>query len=98
MAGVARRRHRLELAVGPALVTRVAVDSGMCAGEREPIVVILNLLHRDCPATNGVALLAVRSQLPPVDIGVTILATLAHITEDRLNVTLHAGHGLVHAA
>ena len=98
MAGVALRRHRLEVAICPTLVTGIAVDGGVRSGEREPIIVVLNLLHCDCPAAHGVALLAIRSQLPPVDIGVTILAMLAHIIKDRLNVTLHAGHGLVHAA
>src|SRR4030081_3320405 len=39
MARVAVRRHRLELAIGGALVARVAIDGRMRPGEREAIVV-----------------------------------------------------------
>ena len=43
------------------------------------------------------ALLAIRSQLPPVNIRMTVLASLSHVREYGFHVTLNAGHGLVHA-
>ena len=79
MARKARRRHRLEFAVRAAFVASVAVDRSMGSRERESIVMLLHVLHRDLPSTHGVALLAISSQLTLVDVGVTVLATLTHI-------------------
>jgi len=44
MAGVALGRHRGESALSPAFVAGIAVDRGMGAGQREPIIVLLDLL------------------------------------------------------
>jgi hypothetical protein len=60
--------------------------------------VLLDLLNRDGPSANRVALLAIGSQLPLVNIGVAILAALSDVSEDRFHVTLNTGHGLMHAA
>ena len=87
MAGVALDRHRLKLAVGGIFVAGVAIHRGVSSGEREAVVVILDLLHRNIPSPHRVALLAVGSQLPPVNIGVAILAARADIAEHHLCVT-----------
>lgn len=97
MARVTLGRHRLKFAGSRALVTAVAVDRGMGSGERETVVVLLNLLHRDLPAQNCVALLAVCSQLPPMDVGVAVLASLSHVGESRFDVALDAVYRPVHA-
>ena len=91
-------RHRLELAIGRTLVARIAVDRGVGSRERKAVIMLLHLLHRDLPSSNRVTLLAVGSQLPPVNIGVAVLAALTYIREHGFNVTLRAGHRLVHAA
>jgi hypothetical protein len=44
VAGIARRRHCLELARGPALMAGIAVHRRVCSGQRETVVVLLNLL------------------------------------------------------
>jgi hypothetical protein len=44
------------------------------------------------------ALFAVGSELPPVNIGVTVLASLPNIRKNRLGVTPSASHRLVHPA
>ncbi len=98
VARIALRGHRLELAVRSTLVTGIAVDRGMRSGEREAVIVLLNLLHRDLPSADSVTLFAVGSQLPPVNIGVAVLAALPHVGEDRLHVALNAGDGLMHTA
>ena len=98
MAGIALRRHRLKLAASGSLVARVAVYGGVRPGKREAIVMLLDLVHRYLPASHRVALLAVRSQLPPVNVGMAILAALPDIRKHRFHVALHAGHRLVHAA
>ena len=59
---------------------------------------LLNLPNGDLPATDRVALLAVRSQLALVNVGMTILTTLSNVGENQPNVTFSAAHGLVHAA
>lgn len=98
VAGIASSGHRLELAVGRALVAGIAVHSGVRSGQREPVVMLLDLLARNLPAADRVALFAIGSQLPPVNIRVAVLASLSDVGEHRLDVTLDAGDGLVHAA
>jgi len=98
VARVAVCRHRLKLAVGRALVAGIAIDGGVGPGQREAIIVLLDLLNRNLPSAHGVARLAVRSQLPLVNIGVAVLAALADVGEHRLHVALRAGHGRVHTA
>jgi len=44
------------------------------------------------------ALLAIRSQLPLVNVRVAVLASLSNIGKHRLHVALNARHRLVHAA
>jgi hypothetical protein len=98
MAGIALRSHRLKLAGGPSLVAGIAVHRSVRSSQREAVVMLLNLPNRDLPTTDRVALLAVRSQLSFVNVGVTILATLSNIGENRPDVTFSATHGLMHAA
>jgi len=61
VARVALGRHRLEFAIRHSLVAGIAVDGGVRSGQRETIIVLLNLLHRDLPSPNRVALFAVRA-------------------------------------
>ena len=91
-------RHRLKLAIGGVFVAGVAIHRRVSPGKREAVVVILDLLHRHIPSAHRVALFAVGSQLPPVNIGMAILAARAHVAEHHLFVTLSAGYRLVHAA
>lgn len=58
---------------------------------------LLHLLNRDLPSANGMTLFAVRPQLTPVNICVAILASLADIGEEGLDVALRATNGSVHA-
>ena len=98
VAGEARRRHRLEVAGRPILVAGVAVDRGVSAGEREPVVMLLHILDRNLPSPHRVTLLAIGPQLTPVNIGVAILAVLTDVGENHLHVTSGAGHRSVHSA
>ena len=59
VAGIALRRHGRELAVSRAFVTGIAVHCRVRSSQREAIVVLLNLLDRDLPSLNRVALFAV---------------------------------------
>ena len=66
MTGVTGSGHCLKLAIGGALVAGVALDGCMRPGEGEAVVMLLNLLDRNLPSSNGVAMLAVG---PPVGAG-----------------------------
>lgn len=88
----------LELPHCGTLVAILALHRGVSPQEWEAILVILNLLHGNIPPEHGVTLRAIRPHLPLVNIGVTILALLADISKDRLNVALCALHFFVHAA
>jgi len=98
VTGRTSRGHRLELTIGGAFLAGIAVHRRMGARQHEAVVVLLDLLNRDLPSPDRVTLLAVGSQLPLVDVGMAILAALSYIRENRLHMTLRAGHGLVHAA
>ena len=98
MAGIALRRHRLEFAGGGSFVAGIAVDRSVRPSQRKAGVMLLNLLNGDLPSPDGVASLAVRPQLALVNVGVTILATLSNISENRPDMAFSAAHRLMHAA
>lgn len=76
----------------------IAVYRSVRPSQRKAVVVLLHLLNGDLPSPDGVALLAIDSQLPLVNVGVTILATVSNVGKNRPDVTFRATHRLVHAA
>ena len=98
MAGEAGGRQTLELAHRSALMTGIAVDGGVRADQREPIQVLVDLLHGNIPAPDRVALLAIGAHLALVDVGVAVGALRTHIRKNGLDVALRTRHTLVHAA
>lgn len=98
VAGDAGRRQALELANCGALVTVLTLYGGMRSQQWKTILVILDLLDGNVPALHGVALLAVRTHLSLVNVGVAVRAVFSDVCEYRLHVTFRAFHFLVHAA
>ena len=98
VTGQAVRGHGLELTVRRVLVAGIAIHGSVCAGQREAVVMILDLLDGDVPPAHGVALRAIRTQLALVNIRVAILALVAYIIKYELDVARRAGHAHVHAA
>ena len=98
VARIAGRREALELADRSTGVALIAIQGGVRADQRKPIHVLIDLLHRNVPPLDAVALLAVGAHLPLVDVCVAIRALRAYVGEDWLCVTLRAAHTLVHAA
>ena len=92
VARSAIRRHRLKLAVGTTLMAGIAIYRCVRSGQREAVVVLLDLLNRDLPTANRMASFAIGAQLPLVDICVAILTALADIIEHHLYVAASAGH------
>ena len=80
------------------LVTLLALDYGVRTKQRKSIEVLLNRLDRDLPALNSVALGALAAELSAVNVGVTISAVLANVSENRFGVASRAGYLFVHAA
>ena len=98
MAGVTGRRQALELSHSGILVAGIAIHGGMRANQRKAVNVLVDLLNRDIPALDRVALLAVGAHLPLVNVGVAVRALRSHIREHQLGVALGTGHALVHSA
>ena len=70
----------------------------MRAHQRKAILVILNLLNRNLPSLDGVALLTAGAELAFVNVGVAIRAFRPDVAENQFRMTGGAGHLLVHAA
>ena len=96
VARVALERKPLKLADGRSLVTTVALQRGMAADQRKPVLVIPDGLNRHLPALHVVATFAVCTHLPVMDVGVTIPAPGAGIGKNRFRVTLRARQVFVH--
>lgn len=98
VAGVALGRHGGEITQSAIFVAGVAVDRRMRPDQREAVVVVLNGLDGNVPASDGMALLAARAHLAAMDIGVAFGALRSHIGKHRLDMALRAHDALVHSA
>jgi hypothetical protein len=78
-----------------ALVAGFAGYPGMSSDQGEPVCVLPNRLYGDVPAANGMAIVAIPSKLPAMNIRVTRRAILADFLELKRNVARCAGDGLV---
>jgi hypothetical protein len=76
----------------------VALDCSVRAQKRETVLVILHLLDGNVPTLHGVALRAVWTVLPAVNVGVATRTILADIGKDGLAMALNASHLFMHAA
>jgi hypothetical protein len=83
---------------GGAFVALLAGHGSVHPEKRKAVLVILDLLRRNLPPKNAVALCTVRAHLPAVDVSVTILAVFSNIRKHRFNVALRALHFFVHPA
>lgn len=98
VARIALCRKSLELPHRGALVARGTIQGRMRTHQGKAVLVLVDLLHRDLPSLDRVALFAGRAKLTLVDIGMAIGAFLSHVREHRLGVTLGATDPLMHAA
>ena len=79
MAGGALRAESAELADRSAFVAAFALERPVGARKRETVRVTVRAPHDISPTARAVALLAVVSELAPVDIRVTIGALSAYV-------------------
>ena len=75
----------------------LALHHGVRAGERKPVLVILNVSVGDLPAFRGMATFAIPPELAAMDIGVAIGTMSTYILEDQRRVALGAAYVLVHS-
>jgi hypothetical protein len=88
----------LILAHRGALVALLAGHGSVHPEKRKAVLVILDLLRRNPPAKNAVALCTVRAHLPAVDVRVAILAVFPGVRKHRFDMALRALHFFVHSA
>jgi hypothetical protein len=97
MAGIAGCAQPEKHPRGGLFVALVALYGSVSAQKRKSILVIADLLHRDIPALNGMALRAVRPHLAAMDVRVAIGAILPNIGEHGFYMALGALYLFVHA-
>jgi len=81
MAGVAGRGEAAKLPHGCALMASHTVHHGVGSHQGEAVLVILNLLDGHLPALYRMAAFTVRSELPAMEVRMTVGATCACITK-----------------
>ncbi len=70
----------------------------MSSDQRKAVLVLIDLLYGNLPATNTVALFARSAELTLVNVRVAIGALRSYIAEHRLGVALRAVDAFVHAS
>jgi len=100
MAADALRREPLtiKLPYGTRFVTRIAVHRRVCADQGKPILMLVDGLDQNLPATYSMAGVALRPIPSPVNVGVTVLAIATCIREHGVDVTFLAAHTRVQSA
>lgn len=74
----------------------IALHECVRAHQRESIVVVLDRLDIDLPALDRVAALAIRSELPPMNVCMTLRALCARLAEHQIRVALRTRNLRVH--
>ena len=94
---VGREPLPVELPHGSDSVARITVHGGVRADQWKAVLMFIDGMNRDLPATDPVTEVTLRSVFPPVEVSVTILAITAHVGEHRIDVTFLATHAYVKA-
>src|SRR5215472_6055639 len=76
----------------------VALRGRVGPEQREAILMILHLLHGNLPSLHRVTLRTIRAHPSPVHVGMTVLAILPDVRENRLHMALRAPHFFMHPA
>jgi hypothetical protein len=79
-------------------VAFITLHRGVRPEQRKAILVIADLIDGYLPAQHRVALRAIRTKFPQVNVSVAVGAILADVGEHRFGVTLNASHAFMHAA
>ena len=88
----------VELPHGASFVARITVGHRVSANQRKTILMFVDGMHGDLPATDPMTDVTLRSVPAAVNIGMTILAIASDIRKDWIDVALLAAHIAMHAA
>src|SRR5436853_7418076 len=78
-------------------MTGVAIHGSVRTEQGKAVLVLVDIVDRNLPASNSVAQVTLSSVFPAVDVGVTILAGVANLGEKPLDVAFLARHLRFHA-
>lgn len=87
----------IELPYSAGLVTRITIRHGVCADQRETVLVLIDGMNRNLPAIDVMAEGALRSILATVNIRMTVLAIGRYVGKNRIDVALLAAHIAMHS-
>lgn len=97
VARKALRRQSLELPDRPSRMARRALQHSVRSQQREPVVVLLDLLRLHLPALHRVTLFTICSELAPVQVRVAIRTACACCLKHKACMALRAFHPHVHS-
>lgn len=98
MAADTRRAQSDKDTAGRANMAVVALQRGVSADKRKTVQMVADGIDIHLPAVNGVAVLACRAKLPPMDVSVAISALLTDVSKDFLHMARITCDILVKAA
>lgn len=94
---VGRESLTVKLANGPGPVARIAVHGGVRADQRKTILMLIDGMDGDLPATDPMTQVALCSIFPPVQVGMAILAVVSYLGEYQIDMTFPASYPHMHA-
>jgi len=93
-----RKPEPIELPDSPHFVAGIAVRHCVRANQREPILVLVDVVDRNLPAIGVVAQFALRTVLAPMQIRVAVLAFVRRVCEFEIGMAVATAHSRVAAA
>jgi hypothetical protein len=78
----------IELSNGSRRVTFITIHNRMRADQRKTILMLVDVMHRHCPSVEVVTQVALGTIFASMNVGVAVLALLAGICENRIDVAL----------
>ena len=72
-------------------MARVTIYNRVRTDQREAVLVLVDVVHRHCPAVDVVTQVALGTIFASMNVGVAVLALLARVGEDRVDVAFLAG-------
>ena len=79
-------------------MARITIHDCVRSDQGKTVLMLVNIVHRNCPAVGRVTQVALSTVFPPVDVSMTVLTLLTGVREYRINVTLLACNFRMHSA
>jgi hypothetical protein len=79
-------------------MARITIHHCVRSYQGKTVLMLVDVVHRNCPAVGRVTQVALSAVFPPVDVSMTVLTLLTGVRENWVNVTLLASDFRVHSA